>query len=252
MKQQNVITLMAPICLIIVSILILNANSQETRLRGQDKIEFDATPIKAKTMTEKQEIHSKLYGRYDTGNRLQDLLKLDNEPLEIRRSLPFPVGSTGQLRPDDETRRISCAADAIIVGTIKSSASQITAGQSFLFTDYVLLVQEVLKNNANSLIAQESELSITRPGGAILINDRRVTAIDESFPPLGKGKRYLLFLRYLPETQSFESIETGESYEVNRGDLRLLKGDSKDVMAASIDLISFVNEIRAAVNRPCN
>lgn len=252
MKRQNVTTLTALICLIIVSTLILKANSQETHLSPQDKVEFDATPIKQGIMTEKQEKHSKLYGRYNTGNKIYNLLNLDDGPIFLRRSLPFPFSSGEQLRPDNRIERITCAADAIIVGTIKSSASQITAGENFLFTDYELVVQEVIKNNTSSAIDQESDVSITRPGGAVLINNKRITAVDESFLPLRKGKRYLLFLRYLPETESFESIATGESYELNTSDLRLLKGGSTDVMAARTDLASFLNEIKGAIGRPCN
>jgi hypothetical protein len=251
MKQLNVIMLTALFCLIIGSILMLNANSQETPVREQDRFEFEATPIQAGAMTEKQEKHSKLYGRYNTGKKIQDLLNLDNGPVVIRRSLPFRFGSPDQLHSEVELKRISCAADAILVGRIKSSASQITASQSFLFTDYSLLVQEVLKNNSPSVIDRESEVSITRPGGAVLINDKRITAIDESFLPLRKENRYLLFLRYLPDTQSFESIETGETYEVTSSDLRLLKGGSREVVTAKTDLITFVNEIKA-VNRSCN
>lgn len=251
MKRNNVITLTA-ICVFIVSILLLNANSQESRLSLQDEVEFEATPIKVGIMTEKQEKHSRLYGRYNAGTKIHNLLKLDDGPIFVRRSLPFPFGSTEQVRSDNRLKRITCAAEAIIVGTIKSSVSQITAGEDFLFTDYELVVEEVIKNNTPRVIDQESDVSITRPGGAVLINNKRITAIDESFLPLRKGKRYLLFLRYLPETESFESIESGESYEVNKSDLRLLKGGSKDVMAARTDLVVFVNELKIAINRPCN
>jgi hypothetical protein len=253
MKRQGLILIASLVCLIISSTMILTANSQETNSRTQDKLEIEATPIKVGIMTEKQEQHSKLYNQYDTGNKIQDLLNLKDDEIQIRRSLPFPFASSYQVRSDvDEIKRITCAADAIVVGTVKGSTSQITASQSFLFTDYVLLIQQVLKNNSRNAIQQETEINITRPGGAILIGSKRLTAIDEAFLPLRKGKQYLLFLRYFPETESFASIETGESYGLNGNELQLLKHQSGDVITTRNNAISFVNEIKAVVGGPCN
>jgi hypothetical protein len=229
-----------------------------SKLQDKDKKQYqaeftDATPIQLGVMTEKQEQHSKLYSRYNTRNKIPDLLKLEDNGIDIRRHLPTPVDYPGQVRSEaDDIKRITCDADTIVLGTVKRSASQITEGQSFLFTDYVLLVQQVLKNNSRSLIQQEAEIIITRPGGAVLIGNKRVTAIDESIPLLQQGKQYLLFLRYLPETDSFESIETGESYEVNRNDLQLLRYQPEGVISAKHNSISFVNEVKTAVGGPCN
>ena len=238
--------------------LLIVAGVGASKLQDKDKKQYqaeiaDAMPIQPGVMTEKQAQHSKLYKRYDTATKIQDLLKLDDDEIQIRRSLPFPFASSDQVRSDvDEIKRITCAADTIVVGTVQRSASQITEGQSFLFTDYVLQVQQVLKNNSRILIQQEAEINITRPGGAVLIGNKRIAAIDESFLPLRRGKQYLLFLRYLPETESYASIETGESYEVNRNDLKLLKHQPEDVISAKYNAISFVNEIKAALSGPCN
>jgi hypothetical protein len=229
-----------------------------SKLQDKDKKQsqaevVDATPIQAGVMTEKQKQHSKLYNRYDAVTKIQDLLKLDNDELQIRSSLGFPFSTSDQVRSHvDEIKRMTCAADAIVLGTVKTSASQITEGQNFLFTDYVLLVQQVLKNNSRSPIQQEAEIDITRPGGAVLIGNKRITAIDESLLPLRRGKQYLLFLRYLPETESFASIETGESYELNGNDVQLLRYKPEGVISPKNDALSFVNEIQAAAGVPCN
>jgi len=237
--------------------LLIATGVGASKLQDKDKKQYqeefaDATPIQPGVMTEKQEQHSKLYSQYNTRNKIQDLLKLNDDGIQIIRGLPLPFDS-GQVRSEaDEIKRMTCAADTIVLGTVKKSASQITEGQSFLFTDYVLLVQQVLKNNSRSLLQQEAEIMITRPGGAVLIDNKRVTAIDKSIPPLRRGKQYLLFLRYLPETDSYASIETGESYEVNRNTLQLVKHLPEGVISAKHNAVSFVNEVKAAVSRPCN
>jgi hypothetical protein len=255
MKRHSLLMTSTLVCLIIGSTIVLSAGSQERSSEPQDRLEIEASTIQAGVMTEKQGQHSKLYNQYDSERKIQDLLNLEDDDIHIRRSLPFRFGSPDQTRSDvDEIKRITCAADAIVVATVKHSASQITASQSFVFTDYGLLVQEVLRNNTPEVIHQESEISVTRPGGAVLVDGRRITAIDESFLPLRRGNQYLLFLRYLPETESFASIETGESYELSATGLQLLKGpsgQSKDLVAAKNNAISLVNEIRAVTNGPC-
>lgn len=255
MKRHRLLMTSTLVCLTIGSTIVLSAGSQERSSEPQDRLEIEASTIQAGVMTEKQEQHSKLYNQYDSGRKLQDLLNLEDDDIHIRRSLPFRFGSPDQTRSDvDEIKRITCAADAIVVATVKQSASQITASQRFVFTDYGLLVQEVLRNNTPEIIHRESEISVTRPGGAVLVDGRRITAIDESFLPLRRGNQYLLFLRYLPETESFASIETGESYELSETGLQLLKGpsgQSKDLVAAKNNPISLVNEIRAVTNGPC-
>ena len=238
--------------------LLIVAGVGAAKRQDKDKKQYqaesaDATPIQLGVMTEKQEQHSKLYSQYNRMHKIPDLLKLNDDGIIIHRSLPTPFSYSGQVPSEaDEIKRITCAADTIVLGTVQSSASQITEGQSFLFTDYVLLVQQVLKNNSRSLLQQEAEITITRPGGAVLIDNKRVIALDDSFQPLRQGKQYLLFLRYLPETESFAPIKTGESYEVNRNTLQLLEHRPEGVISAKHNTISFVNEVKTAVGGSCN
>src|SRR5437868_769088 len=118
--------------------LLIVAGVGASKLQDKDKKQYqtefaDATPIQLGVMTEKQEQHSKLYSRYNTRNKIQDLLKLEDDGIQIRRSLPLPFNYPGQVHSDaDEIKRITCAADTIVLGTVKKSASQITEGQSFL------------------------------------------------------------------------------------------------------------------------
>src|SRR5205085_3673515 len=132
-------------------VLLIVAGVGASKLQDKDKKQYqaesaDATPIQLGVMTEKQEQHSKLYSQYNTRNKIPDLLKLNDDGIVIIRQLPLPFGYPGQVRSEaDEMKRITCAADTIVLGTVKSSASQITESQSFLLTDYVLLVQQVLQ-----------------------------------------------------------------------------------------------------------
>ena len=61
----------------------------------------------------------------------------------------LPGGSPGFTPPTFSERitNLSCDADAIVVGEVTSKSSQLTEDQDFIFTDYELKVEEVIKNN---------------------------------------------------------------------------------------------------------
>src|SRR6266404_1151270 len=243
----RVIILQVGVCIAIGSTIILSANDREIVTQAQERLSDEATPVQAGVMTERQRQHSKLY-KYKSGNNILDLLNLKDQEVEVHQNEPlsFSVPNSVQATDADEVRRITCTADAVVVGEIRSKVSQITENQKFIFTDYVFFVQEVLKNNTTGAVQQESEITVTRPGGAVLIGGKHITAIDDSVLPLRKGKQYLLFLRYLPETESFTSIETGESYELARDHVKVLRATSTDLIAAKHNSNSLLTEVKSA------
>jgi hypothetical protein len=107
---------------------------------------------------------------------------------------------------------------AIVIGSARGSTSQLTENKEFLFSDYVVTSEEVFKNNSSAYIASSSDVTVTRPGGRVQIKGRTISAVDASFKPLDIGERYLLFLKYLPETGAYKSIRKG-SFLIHNDDL---------------------------------
>jgi hypothetical protein len=213
----------------------------------------DPTPVQLGVMTERQKRHSRLYEKYRSDEKITDLLRLKSKEVEIRRLAPLPFNSIRTVPPSasDIVRRIACDADLILIGEVKDKVSQVTESQDFVFTDYTFSVQRVLKNTVPSSAQQSGEVNVTRPGGAVLISGKTITAIDETFQLLGRGKQYLLFLRYLPDMDSFMSIETGESYELEANDIKPLNSRGKDSIAHTHNSISLITEIEAVVANLC-
>jgi len=102
---------------------------------------------------------------------------------------------------------LAYAADAVVIGAIKEKiTSQLTEGEDFLFSEYEVVVEDVIKNNPNASIELNSAISVVRPGGKVRLNGKVISAVVYSFSPFFEGDRYLLFLKYIPQTQSYQAF----------------------------------------------
>lgn len=204
-------------------------------------------------MSAQQQEHSKLYKRYNSDRRIPELVRKEKGDVEVYRLSPLGADLSDSPTPttSDILRRATCDPDAVVLGLVKSKSSQLTQAQSFVFTDYGITIEQVLKHNESTLIAPQSEITITRPGGTVLLDSKKVRAIDESFRPLKPGQRYLLFLQFLPTTGTYRSIETGESFEVRGNEVKSLKGDSLERVAIEHSANSLMNEVVLAAASPC-
>lgn len=215
----------------------------------------DATPVQEGVMTAKQRAHSKLfkgYGAATGGKKIRDLVAergdvdLRNEVGDVILPRSFSLHSYLQ--------NLTCQADAVVVGTVTAKSSQVTADESFIFTDYELTADEVLKNNSGSPIQPGGGITVTRAGGAVKINGHVARATDFSQRPLQVGEHYVLFLRYIPATG-------GYMYVSNWGDdtFRILDNQVNQVSATPLplgpgrtaDATFFLNEIRGAAGSAC-
>jgi hypothetical protein len=161
------------------------------------KIQQEEATLQTGILTEKQKHHSKLYKEYRRDKKIPEQAAETNVDFGMTWGTGLPGGLPGITPPTFSERitNLSCDADAIVVGEITSKSSQLTEDQDFIFTDYELKVEEVIKNNASDRITPKAEITVTGPGGKIQLNNRIVEAIDLSLPPLIVGERYLLFLK---------------------------------------------------------
>lgn len=91
---------------------------------------------------------------------------------------------------------------------MKDRSSDLTAKETFIFTDYTLLVEGVLKNNPAAELNPGDSIIVTRPGGTLILDGRKVKAVDGDYPPLRMAGRYLLFLRFISQTGAYSGLST--------------------------------------------
>ena len=173
-----------------------------------------ATPIREGVMTERQREHSRLYKEYKTEKKLRDINVPGTKDVRIAVGTGLPMGdpSAEPFNRNKFLRRLACDADAVVVGLVRDKTSQFTEEEGFIFSDYEVVVQEILKNNTTAPIQANESVIITRPGGAVRLDGRVFQAEDESFKPLNMNSRYVLFLRYLPATNAYRAVNSKAAF----------------------------------------
>lgn len=144
-------------------------------------------------------------------------------------------------------KRLVCDADAVIVATANSKSSQLTLDGTFVFTDYEMTVEDVPKNNLAAGIQKANKVTVTRPGGTILLNGRRIQVTDSSFEPFKVNGHYVLFLKYIPITGGYMALNSKAAFQVQ--DNRIIKL-TKEPLIPELEGVteagSFIAEARAA------
>lgn len=175
--------------------------------------------------------HAKVYKELIRGVPELQRLAENNSGITIDEiSPPMQVTSPFLLPPVDLQRyllELTENSDAVITGIVRRQKAELVEDRSFVFTDYVVTVEEVLKQNNNSPIPPVSEIIVTRPGGVIKNSKGKVVlsttiAFLEPFRP---GSGYLLFLRYLPRTGAYGTFISKGSYQLSNGTLRKLTSE---------------------------
>jgi hypothetical protein len=162
----------------------------------------------AKAQQKRQEHHRQLYPEYRTGAKLSDLASQQRSDIHVSKTQP--IGLRGGLLnapayPSQFLRALSCESSIVVIGTMTEGSSQITENGEFVYTDHVFRISEVLKLTDGVALEPGSEILVTRPGGTVVIDGKRVQASDPNFPPFQPGRRYLLYLRYLPTSDSYKA-----------------------------------------------
>lgn len=193
--------------------------------------------------------HGKLYKEFEHGPKLADLTAQGAGDVTVVEDSPIPVGPG--YTPPPFLNAIACEADAVVVGVLGgASASDLTDDGHFIFTDYELTVEEVVKDNAAAPLRQGGGIVVTRPGGEVRLNGRSVRALDDAFKPFAAGGRYVLFLRYVPATGAYRAFGSG-SFRLD-GDRVVKLGDAASQWGRVEDeKAPFMADVHAAAVGPC-
>jgi hypothetical protein len=141
------------------------------------------------------------------GNRKtipQELLETQGD-LVKRLEIGLVVLTPNQTEPGGESYLLerACAADAIFIGSVRDKNSQLTDDKTFVFTDYGFVVDTILRNDSPFALTPETSVVLSRIGGEVQINGRKVQAVADAAQPFEIGGRYLVFVTYLPERNTF-------------------------------------------------
>lgn len=193
----------------------------------------DATSVQLGALSEKQRVHSKFYTEYwdrRGGKTISGLVEQAKGKSRMVKTIAF-VGCGSDLIgpeiPEKYFGKLAHASDAVVHGRVTKKISQITEDDAFVFTDYDVVVTEVLKNNVTAPIDTGAMITVTRPGGRVVLDGVIVEAEDRAFEPLPiNSNDVVLFLKYIPETGAYKAtIDTG-CFELDGSVLKPLTGSN--------------------------
>ncbi|HEV2881216.1 MAG TPA: hypothetical protein VGX24_08085 [Pyrinomonadaceae bacterium] len=245
-------------------ILIFVTGATINALRGQSQNHAmpnnkkeDATPIQEGVMTEKQRHHSKIfksYGHVTKGKKLRDLVSEQGDTEIVYNIGELPVNPP--LAREQLLQILTCEVDVVVSGVVKEKASQLLDEGTFIFTDYQLVVEDVLKNAAGNSLGRGDEITIVRPGGTVNLKGHLVRAVDNRQEPLKVGEKYLVYLELIPETGAYRPLS--HPYLDDSFHLQDNKAEQVSQKPAplgrrkKIDLDVFLAETNKVLHLPCH
>ncbi|HTG15458.1 MAG TPA: hypothetical protein VK747_09350 [Blastocatellia bacterium] len=204
-------------------------------------------------MTARQREHSKLFKQYGTQGNLINLAR--DGDIEVKRGVPLAGGipDSPPFNLRSFLQKNLCDADAVVLVSVQSKSSQLTTDEDYVFTDYQLVVGETLKDNLAYTIGNSGQqITLTRSGGFVRVDGHNIKVVDSVFKPLEIDKQYLLFLKFIPETLTYESLSSRTGFLLERGHFVKLtdEGLPKELENVS-NAESFLATIRSVINDGC-
>lgn len=172
---------------------------------------------------------------------------------EIGVGLPMLSPSDRPINFTEILKVLTCSNDAIVIGTVKDQTSHLTEDDTFIYTDYVISVEEIIKNNLESPIKVSDRISISRIGGKLKLNGKNVSARHDAILPLELNQQHLLFLSYIPERGVYVANSANGSFILKKNKIiNLTKPVASKEFQSGNDATIFTNEIRSTASAACD
>lgn len=244
-------------CLVVIGIFFATPPTN-----GQKEQKDEATIVQKGQVTEKEREYSKEYKKlysYRYGRKLSELSELGKrrgytQEAGISIGLPLipTIGNSPAVTASEFLRNLSCAADAIVVGIVRSKAAHLTEDETFVYTEYVFSVEDILKNNSASHVEVNNSIEFTRPGGLIKLDNQVIRVEDKSYPQLETKKKYLLFLKFIPSTNGYMVYDARSDFILENNSFKTLSrlGVPKEIESKN-EPQSLIYEVRNSVSPDC-
>jgi hypothetical protein len=207
----------------------IDTDAQEREFQAEA---VDATPVQLSALSEKERLHSKLYSHYSVmrGGKTISGFVVEAKGYKGRVATITTSPGLGRVLREPETPEkyfgyLAGESDAVIRGRVTKKTSQISEDDAYIFTDYDIAVTEVLKNNATAPIDTGATITVTHPGGKVLLEGIIVKVEDMNFEPLPINNHdVVLFLSFIPETGAYKITRVTGSFELDGSVVRPLTG----------------------------
>jgi hypothetical protein len=145
--------------------------------------------------------------------------------------------------------------DAVVIGEVTDAQSHLSNDKTGVYTEFTVLVGEVLKNQSAAPLAPSAALTVQRDGGRVLFPSGSVHSYSFHFQGMpAAGRQYVLFLK---RNEDGETFYVRTAYELRAG--RVFPVDGVDLPPGATELpqfasykgadqAAFLGEVRAAIS----
>jgi hypothetical protein len=213
MKNNRKIYISIGVILLVMSLLTAfafrqKAQTNDSNQNYQQDVDDEPTVIKRGQTTEKEKVYSRKYRNYTNPKyRITEGIRLAEQQgfngVIDRTIITEPNTGFTRLNATEFLRYLACSSDAIIFGSPTSKTAHLTEDESWVYTEYDFLVKEILKNNSIAPTEKGQSIQVTRTGGLIKLDNYTLRFKNDGIQQLKRNKDYLLFLRFVPETNGY-------------------------------------------------
>lgn len=263
MQNRKMLVLVVSLILVTILLAFVTFKPQAQDRTQQQDPQDETTVVQRGQVTAKEREYSKEYRKlysFRKGRKFSEVIEESERRGQGTENITgysgeyegFYLPNAPVITPVEFLGKLSCKADAIVVGSVKNKSSHMTEDETFIYTEYEFSVQNILKDNSASPIKVNNIIEITRPGGLIKLDNRRIRIEDRSYEPLQKNKEYLLFLRFVPSANGYvASSPEGDFVLENNSFKTLSKRLLPEELKGGDNSEALLNAVRNSVSAGC-
>jgi hypothetical protein len=123
-----------------------------------------------------------------------------------------------------DIRELTYNSEVVVLATPLLRRSALIASHQFIFSDYEVRIDAVFVDYRR-VLAGTSTVVVSRAGGEIVLNGKKVQAIETEFPLFSLGEQYLFFMIRLPSGSYL--VEPWSAFLVSRGSIKEARNHPK-------------------------
>ncbi len=206
--------------------------------------EFQENQIEAAPDRERRQTREKRYSNSNLPRPVADpgpLVDGQSETTNLRFIDYVAVGKSSDPRGIPVS-----VSTAVVVGTVLGGKCFVSKDHNYVYTDYQVKVDQILKQDAGASLSVGGELVAAREGGAVHFPSGHVTnflTVGDGLPEI--GSQYILFLwRSNPALPEYEII-LDAGYQLKSG--RVYPLDDVNSQYVGVDAATFLDEVQKAI-----
>jgi hypothetical protein len=230
-----------------------NAHNEQSQPKDYDKkpTKYSDAPAKGEFQNQSSELASDQERRVVRESRYKntypEITDTGNSPNSTEPGEDSVVTINDYTAPLDPFPVAPSA--AIVVGTVLSGKAFVSKDRTYVYSDYRVRVDRVLKQDASASLAVGEQIVVSRGGGTILFPSghiRNYLINGEGFPAI--GSQYLFFLGKPSFPQhEYEQI-IGSLYQLSGGKVHPLDDEQMSLFDNMSDFV-FLSKVEQAITK---